>query len=263
MQQQYVTCCVHSRPRLAKFCQSKSVRNAEGEVVSTQYECMPQSSCNTAPGRAVPAAATAAPGEQSAAMRMYGDVRGRYYDLSSTSGGIETVDRKVCFYCGLGDHQRSECPNSFCRICREVVPVGAQHAHVCGMPSLSAFVEVRELTASELADVRCPLCHQVGHIDCAGISNPTKFHNTCATCTQPHHAFNCRAAPRDRWMETQTVLLQKAMDERQRRGSRQRDSRSRRGHRSGDGGAAAGKHHTDSYQRRKQSHREDDGVFQF
>jgi hypothetical protein len=205
-----VLCTKHNRSRLSKFCVSRPVKDAEGSVVSLAYQCLDDNECTSGGAggpRDGPAVAATDPATMTEAMRLYGQQsNGRYYDLAKTTGGIESQQRRVCFVCGMQDHDRSNCPSFLCRNCRE--PMDNNGRHVCAAPTLSPFVALDDLSAAELADVRCSLCNQLGHFDCAGIENPPAWRPRCSFCAiEGHHGFDCPHATRDRWAQQQQQLL--------------------------------------------------------
>ena len=224
-----VTCKLHGRQRMAKYCLPRPVKNADGDIIKYVYQCQADSECNTATtGTGRPQDDTA---NASSPVTVTGDVSakaaaptsvarvytqaaaaGRYYDLSKFTGGIESSQKKVCFSCGQQDHERPQCMNQLCRACHQ--SFGSQLVaapHRCPELPVSPFVGIPEpFTAAQLKNVRCALCHQIGHLDCAGLSNPDSFEPTCAYCGQSgHHAFSCPHAPRDRWIAYQEQVAQR------------------------------------------------------
>lgn len=205
-----VTCRTHNTQRLAKYCVSVPVKNADGDVLRSSWQCLPEYECESfssrmgAPtGSGGKGDATAdGEGEKSAASRLYGQ-SGRYYDLSKYTGGIDSTQKKVCFACGLTDHEKPNCPSVLCRSCHQCFgdpEAPKSGSHQCPDLPLSPFVALAALSAEDLKDVRCTLCHQTGHLDCAGMTNPPGFVPMCSYCgSAGHHAFNCRMAPADRW----------------------------------------------------------------
>jgi hypothetical protein len=210
-------CSTHKKLRLDKFLVAKNIFDADGNIVDVKYACHPDSECTNS--AFVPRAAAApfdssnaktAPLEgMSDAMKLYGtrETRGRYYDLSNQTGGIDDTVRKVCYLCGMGDHERGDCPNQFCRMCRCIVPPGGMSSHQCITMQLNDLIDMRTPTPDELKNVRCVICNRTGHLDCAKIGN-FSHRVSCCACGEPgHHGFQCQSAPNDRWLSQQLRLL--------------------------------------------------------
>ena len=96
-------------------------------------------------------------------------------------------DQSLCFNCFCVGHQRHECPNA---------RINTLYCHQCGSTthtSQQCNLHHRDWKA-DLAQVRCYLCGQEGHICCAttpkATANATLF---CANCaTQGHSYLDCR-----------------------------------------------------------------------
>eukprot|EP00672_Neobodo_designis_P021832 CAMPEP_0174830960 /NCGR_PEP_ID=MMETSP1114-20130205/2824_1 /TAXON_ID=312471 /ORGANISM="Neobodo designis, Strain CCAP 1951/1" /LENGTH=314 /DNA_ID=CAMNT_0016064771 /DNA_START=58 /DNA_END=999 /DNA_ORIENTATION=- len=221
-------CTAHKKMRLEKFMVSRNVLDADGKVVDVKWSCHPDSQCTTGPGGALvgappppvaagsSGAAAGPPEEKSDAMKLYGgETRGRYFDLSAQTGGIDNTVKKVCFSCGMADHERGDCPNQFCRTCRGPIAPGGVANHTCVEPALSDFIDLRMPTPEEIANARCSVCNQLGHFDCASLNAPRGFRASCCNCGDTgHHGFQCSNAPHDRWLTHQLRLLGQALTER-------------------------------------------------
>ena len=213
-----VTCALHNKKRMAKYCDSRAVRDADGNVVGLHFTCNVNSPCTTggvgggphdasafvalanARGLHVPYVADTAtsptpPPQQPFVPAVRQPVR--YYDLTR-QGGNDAAAKKVCFLCGLESHEKPDCPNQFCRRCHQLLRYG----HCC--PPLqppSPFATLDKIPKEQLRNVRCPVCHEDGHLDCLVVRAPdAKWCPSCAYCgKEGHHAFDCPEKPLDHW----------------------------------------------------------------
>lgn len=208
-----VTCKTHNRQRMAKYCAAKPVKNADGEVLRFTYTCLPDNDCTTKDGGPMGQGGNnnngTAPKDFSLAARLYQQT-GRYYDLSKCTGGIESSEKKVCFCCGQEGHERPTCPNQLCRVCHQSFggPNSHHTPHKCVAVSPSPFVILLDTTAEDMKDVRCTLCRQYGHFDCATTAEIPNYQPSCSYCgLGGHHAFRCPSIQYpDRWEEYQEKL---------------------------------------------------------
>jgi hypothetical protein len=219
-QSQTVLCVAHNKQRLSKMCFAKPKYTENGELYAYDWQCLPTHECSS--GTPVPQVnigyqnivnqlppqqhtkqlvvpplnppVASLPGGDQQQPQRTPRSQARYYNLSTHHEPISF--KKVCWACGLGDHEKYACPNQLCRGCRGVLGPG----HVCYRVNVSPFFALREFTADELKDVRCAACHELGHLDCAEVV-PEQDDSVCAMCGQHgHHAFSCRMLPPDRWL---------------------------------------------------------------
>ncbi|CCW63490.1 unnamed protein product [Phytomonas sp. EM1] len=145
----------------------------------------------------------------------------RYFDLGPNGGGGGErggiFPAKVCWNCGLPDHEKSNCPNILCRNCHG--RRGAMNTtHVCGEVRVASPFIVLPRSVAELPQgangmpaVRCVRCGGLGHFDCGGnTSNGGNFavddvSLSCCYCgARGHTGYDChkrqRAHP-DRWVQ--------------------------------------------------------------
>jgi hypothetical protein len=237
-----VTCMTHKTRRMAKFCIPKPTFNADGRTVGFTYSCAKESECTArqtlmdqmmgpvaagpvehARPSELPRAAAAVPpslgtsgGLLTAAPQpqLSSALRGRYYDLSVNQSGDSNVPKKVCWWCGMDDHEKYQCQNQLCRRCHG--PMGRDfNAHMCHAAGLSSFVLLEDLTEEQLATVQCPKCGDFGHLDCssaAGASAVAKGRQlSCCFCGgEGHQALSCPHVRTDPWREQQQRLADSA-----------------------------------------------------
>ena len=242
-----VQCSVHKTRRLAKFCTPKPTYNADGRTVGYTYSCKKESECQSRTtmaggqqdmigdaGGVVPRASelprplvgTASPPPVGSAVTTEAAVsssnlappppvfatatagmRGRYYDMSLNQSGDSSFAKKVCWWCGMDDHEKPQCPNQLCRRCHG--PIGREfNGHVCHVPNVSSFVTIDDLSEEHLATVQCPNCGDFGHLDCNKVEPMDKRRQlSCSYCGNGgHHAFDCPHVKPDSWLEQQLRL---------------------------------------------------------
>ena len=231
-------CKKHGKMRLERFLKQIPIFNASGKTIDFEYECTPESLCTTssAPlqqmtqsGGGLPVAPDARSAPQAliegmnaqlhATIGAKGAVDGgqqqgprqpaRYYDLSRRNDG--EPDKKVCYVCGLDDHERPACPNVICRSCHAIVGQNLK-GHYCepAMDDPSPFLfelpgHLRGLDSDVLEDVECVYCGEMGHFDCRSNLNDLGVKTrelSCSWCAGTgHNGWDCPSRISDRWTE--------------------------------------------------------------
>jgi hypothetical protein len=212
-------CRKHGKERLQRYLQDFPVYDAHGKLVKVEYECRPDALCVTnkfdLSAVAVASDGIAAPQVLMEGMQAQADAqaemrqnqtpntaKSRYYDLSRRQ---DEDFRKVCFVCGMDDHERSDCPNKFCPRCHTLFPAG-QNYHDCAEPvAMSPFLanlppSMRGVTDEMMANVTCLYCGSEGHFDCRPTPVSSGKQPSCSFCVSPgHHAWSCPSRPEGKW----------------------------------------------------------------
>ncbi|CCW68335.1 unnamed protein product [Phytomonas sp. Hart1] len=149
----------------------------------------------------------------------------RYFDLQLNNGGGGgsggIFPAKVCWNCGLPDHEKPNCPNMLCRNCHGIR--GTMNTqHFCeevrvASPFIMLPRSVAELPqgANGMPTVRCVRCHELGHFDCGNNTNKSNTNSnkftvddsslSCCYCGgKGHTGYDCRKRQRahpDRWVQ--------------------------------------------------------------
>eukprot|EP01063_Lacrimia_lanifica_P009431 TRINITY_DN16431_c0_g1_i2.p1 TRINITY_DN16431_c0_g1~~TRINITY_DN16431_c0_g1_i2.p1 ORF type:complete len:460 (+),score=137.71 TRINITY_DN16431_c0_g1_i2:63-1382(+) len=159
-------CSKHFKKRLLVYMQ----RDVVPRGAPVTFSCIPTSQCTT----------TAAPGAPS-------DRNKRYYGESREKQQLKRrVFRKVCWVCGLGEHERHACPNKLCPDTAAPTQRDTRYSH-------NAFAEawhfgMHKIAVGDMTESECIVCGKAGAVNCCAgqVSTPA----SCARCFGVGHGMD-------------------------------------------------------------------------
>nr|CCD13692.1 unnamed protein product [Trypanosoma congolense IL3000] len=232
-----VKCKLHGTVRMAKYCHSSAVCNADQVVIDFTYECKERSRCagttpsvgellnrkpikRNAEGREEPVSeckmeVMVSEGMSSAGLSTIaeggkqpeGTQRGpsRYYDLAAQRAQGAGPMKKVCWNCGIEGHEKPNCPNMLCRYCHGV----RSQNHFCQESRPSPFIVMCPTLqfSEEMSAVQCVSCSALGHFDCTTAMSGV-IPSCCFCGGKGHSAFDCihrKESAVDHWVARMRV----------------------------------------------------------
>jgi len=148
-----------------------------------------------------------APEPQAVGMQRSGKRPERYFTAPEPAGtpGSRRA-RTACYLCGDASHQMWECPRELCFICFQPGHEGRncptqRRSVVCGTCGRLGHErrDCKYAMRPSLAQCRCMVCGDYGHIDCAPYEERPK-QPSCMNCGSAGHvASQCKRDGMDRW----------------------------------------------------------------
>ncbi|KAJ9450288.1 hypothetical protein DIPPA_23575 [Diplonema papillatum] len=171
----FVICYQHNKQRLY----DKMVR-MPGDL--ERYVCPPDSVCVGAAGNDASGRPATTPNTSD--KRYFGNMRNIVQKRRTW--------RKVCWECGIGEHERTECPNRICPI--TATPTYNPHRYANDY-ALSWTVAQHRVGRDDMAESECAVCGAPGSINCCSVPNSTP--PCCANClTVGHTSDECNVNTR-------------------------------------------------------------------
>eukprot|EP01059_Diplonema_ambulator_P010068 TRINITY_DN20054_c0_g1_i4.p1 TRINITY_DN20054_c0_g1~~TRINITY_DN20054_c0_g1_i4.p1 ORF type:complete len:408 (+),score=89.30 TRINITY_DN20054_c0_g1_i4:100-1323(+) len=156
----FVICHVHGKQRLVSI-----MKRVPGAV--EKYECPSDSQCHVRPE------GTPAGGDK------------RYYGSMRDVVAKRRTWKKVCWECGIGEHERYDCPNKLDPVTANPTQYNKGNRNDFAM---SWRPERHYIIPNEMTESYCVICSKRGHVNCCStiVEGPL----SCATCTGPSHTLD-------------------------------------------------------------------------